>query len=159
MSSTQISPMTLKDIREVKKIEVENNLSHWSEADYANEIERIDSIALIAKTSKKAIGFFVARLIMKEADKADVDNFQGEIEIYNLAVEKQFHRKGIGRKLLSECFKRGKLGQIGRIWLEVRESNFGAIEFYKTHGFEVIYQRKNFYHTPIEDALVLSLEL
>jgi len=51
--AVNICSMSGIDIVEVKKIEAEFNLSPWSIEDYYNEIERTDSISLVAKVDKK----------------------------------------------------------------------------------------------------------
>lgn len=113
---------------------------------------------MVAKAANEVIGFLVARLIMITIDNQNFNSFcnESEVEIYNLAVEKQFRRMGVGRNLLNEIFKCKEPRWIGKIWLEVRESNQEAIKFYMANGFTIIYQRKNFYHSPTEDALVLK---
>ena len=46
-----------------------------------------------------------------------------------------------------------------KIWLEVRESNQPAIDFYRQHGFAVLGRRRAYYRAPMEDALLLGREL
>jgi len=43
--------------------------------------------------------------------------------------------------------------------LEVRTANLAALRFYEHHGFEVIGRRKQYYVSPVEDALVLRARL
>jgi len=43
--------------------------------------------------------------------------------------------------------------------LEVRESNTPALQLYQRAGFKKAGVRKNYYSTPVEDALVLSFVL
>ena len=44
------------------------------------------------------------------------------------------------------------------IFLEVRESNIPAIEFYRKNGFEKIGVRKNYYHDTNEAAHIMIKE-
>ena len=45
------------------------------------------------------------------------------------------------------------------LFLEVRESNEGARGLYAKVGFEVVGVRKDYYHEPVEDAIVMKLDL
>jgi len=45
------------------------------------------------------------------------------------------------------------------VYLEVRKSNEAAIELYKKHGFAPVRQRKDYYSSPVEDAIVMVMKL
>ena len=45
------------------------------------------------------------------------------------------------------------------IFLEVRESNKVAINFYKKNNFKEISIRKNYYSEPTENAIIMKLEV
>ena len=44
------------------------------------------------------------------------------------------------------------------IFLEVRESNQVAINFYKKNNFKQISIRKGYYSDPTEDAIIMKME-
>ena len=73
--------------------------------------------------------------------------------ITNIAVLPSFRRRGLGRAIVdalkSEAQKRG----ITVVFLEVRESNEGAIALYLSEGFSECGKRKGFYRHPTEDAI------
>jgi ribosomal-protein-alanine N-acetyltransferase len=48
---------------------------------------------------------------------------------------------------------------ISRIWLEVRASGSSARRLYEKFGFVESGRRKSYYTDPLEDAVVMSLEL
>jgi ribosomal-protein-alanine N-acetyltransferase len=48
--------------------------------------------------------------------------------------------------------------QVKYYYLEVRDSNFGAQALYEKLGFRRVGLRKNYYHNPVEDAVVMALE-
>lgn len=160
------------DIPSVKKIEIENNLAPWTIEDYRKEVYREDSLAYTASMNGKIVGFIIARLITFEKLKysnsenktENLDRYinryelEHEIEIYNICVIRQYRKNGIGKTLFGTILNKTP-HQISNIWLEVRKSNRGAIEFYKNLNFQIISQRKNFYRNPSEDGLVLKLEL
>ena len=110
--------------------------SQWEAASY------LDQDCLVAVLSGRVVGFLATR-----ATAAD------EGEILNMAVEPQFRRTGIGRMLLETLLAKGR-----RVWfLEVRESNYGAINLYKTLGFSPAGRRENYYDEPVEAAIVMRL--
>ena len=76
----------------------------------------------------------------------------GECELLNLVVDPACRRQGIGRQLLE-----GLLRQRGNtVFLEVRESNLAAREFYKSLGFKEVSVRKKYYDWPSESAIVMK---
>lgn len=148
--------MTEDSIEIVKKIEIECGLSKWTFEDYKEELNRIESVALISKTNSSITGFLVARLIMHSESQLD---FINEAEIYNIGVKAEFRKEGIAQALLNRFIYRAKIHKVSKIWLEVRESNYPAINFYQKNNFFIIGSRRNFYHSPVEDALAMSLNL
>ncbi len=68
-----------------------------------------------------------------------------EARILMLAVKENYRRKGIGsalmRKFMAICKSEGLLS----IRLEVRTTNYTAIEFYKKFGFNIISFIPNYY--------------
>lgn len=157
----KLREMVPEDIDEVLAIQLENGLSHWSGESYLEEIERSESIALCVQDLEKVSGFIVARLIMSEKEIADVPSPRKrfEAELLNLGISKSKHRQGFGGSLLTACFELLSQLAVQTIWLEVRESNLQAIEFYKKNGFLTAYFRKSYYTCPVENAVVMKKSL
>ncbi|MGT2888043.1 ribosomal protein S18-alanine N-acetyltransferase [Streptococcus didelphis] len=78
----------------------------------------------------------------------------GEMEITHIAVLKAFQGQGLAKKLL-EKIRDVQLP----IFLEVRESNLVAQTLYQHFGFVEIAKRKNYYHNPLETALIMKRDL
>jgi ribosomal-protein-alanine N-acetyltransferase len=110
-------------------------LARWDPADY------LAFDFLVAASGCRVIGFIVAR-----------DVAPHESEVVNLAVEPSVRRCGVARQLMGEIQLRHK----GYIFLEVRESNYGAREFYQVCGFEQVSKRPGYYQNPLEAAIVLK---
>lgn len=72
-------------------------------------------------------------------------------EIFKIGVKEQFKRKGYGTSLITFA----KENCINKIYLEVRESNDVAINFYLSNGFIVNGRRKKYY-SGNEDAILLE---
>jgi ribosomal-protein-alanine N-acetyltransferase len=96
----------------------------------------------VYECNKEIVGFVAFSIMYEKA------------EIIDIAVKDEYSRQGIGSKLLTyvidECLK--NKGE--SITLEVRNSNYKAISFYKKHGFREISVRKSYYQDG-EDALVM----
>ncbi|MCL2143952.1 MAG: ribosomal protein S18-alanine N-acetyltransferase [Endomicrobia bacterium] len=78
---------------------------------------------------------------------------EGETEILSIAVDPQFRRRSIAKKMLEYMQNDVKTENPGNIFLEVRESNDAAQKLYLSFGFEKIGIRKAYYTD--EDAIVL----
>ena len=73
-------------------------------------------------------------------------------EILAIATIEEYRNKGIAQKLLDKI-------KTKNIFLEVRESNQIAINFYKKNNFKEISIRKNYYSKPTENAIIMKLEV
>ncbi|MBR6916084.1 MAG: ribosomal protein S18-alanine N-acetyltransferase [Clostridia bacterium] len=82
-----------------------------------------------------------------------------EAEITNLAVAKNERRQGIGSAILDYLIVTAAGVSARRIFLEVRESNSGAIALYSSRGFKSIGKRIGYYRLPKEDAIIMMLEI
>ncbi|RLC55967.1 MAG: ribosomal-protein-alanine N-acetyltransferase [Candidatus Cloacimonadota bacterium] len=141
----KIREMKREDIPNIMKMEKELFAASWEEEMFIEEIEK--QYAYVLEIKNKIIGYICGWKLLDE------------FNITNIAVAPDFQRKGFGKvlvkflmsKLLDEkCFK---------FFLEVRESNQAAKKLYDKLGFVVIGLRKNYYHSPEEDAMVLGTNL
>lgn len=73
-----------------------------------------------------------------------------EVEVLQIAVKRAFQGQGLAQQLLAQ------LPDQKEIFLEVRVSNQPAQGLYKKMHFEEIARRKNYYHDPIEDAVIMK---
>ena len=118
----------------------------WSPASY-EEAVRAGQLVLVAELGGSLSGFVVCRFVV------------GEGEILNVAVAPSHRRKGVGSKLLAEVMEEAKANRVQRVYLEVRESNGGAITFYEKHGFAKSGRRTSYYHNPTDNAVVMEKKL
>lgn len=144
-----IRPAVPADIPQLERIAEESRLSPWTQQSYIDEIDRPDSIFLLAGTSDSVIlGFIVGRIVPGP-----------DAEIYNIAVAENARRQRVGNGLLAEFISLCKASKVEGIWLEVRESNTNALKFYSHAGFEKMSSRPRFYSNPVEDAIVMKLSI
>ena len=73
-------------------------------------------------------------------------------EILAIATVEEYRNKGIAQELLDKIKTKD-------IFLEVRESNQTAINFYKKNKCKEISIRKNYYSKPTENAIIMKLEV
>lgn len=76
-----------------------------------------------------------------------------EAEVLQIAVKCAYQGRGLAQQLLAQ------LPDQKEIFLEVRVSNQPAQGLYKKMHFEEIARRKNYYHDPIEDAVIMKRNL
>jgi [ribosomal protein S18]-alanine N-acetyltransferase len=89
-------------------------------------------------------GFILGREILDEG------------EILNLAVERENRGRGAGTALVKKMLSAFAARGVSRVFLEVRESNLGAIAFYQKLGFRQVGRREGYYREPLEAALVFE---
>ena len=82
-----------------------------------------------------------------------------EGEIMNVAVDPAWQGQGIGREMMSRFLGLARSQGISRIILEVRVSNHRAIRLYTSLGFQSCGIRRNLYDRPLEDGIVMQLEM
>ncbi|HET7106608.1 MAG TPA: ribosomal protein S18-alanine N-acetyltransferase [Candidatus Acidoferrum sp.] len=136
------------DAAEVAKILSEaREAASWSE-EALRETAMLPGVAAFVGERGEAItGIVVGRQVLDEA------------EILNLAVRPGERRQGEGRALVQRVVQQFVERQVSRVFLEVRESNAGAIAFYRGLGFQAIGVRKDYYRDPSEAATVMDLWL
>lgn len=118
----------------------------WSEGSVASELENPLSRWLVALEGEQVLGYVGSQTVLDESD------------MMNLAVDPAFRRRGIARALV--CALMEQLRKMGSrcLTLEVRASNESAQALYACLGFVQVGRRKNYYHHPKEDALILRKE-
>ena len=79
-----------------------------------------------------------------------------ECEILNFAVCREKRGQGYGKELLDALLKRAETHGAKTVFLDVRKTNETAIYVYKNAGFQICGERKNFYHNPQEDAVLMK---
>lgn len=143
MSEVQIRMMEKADLEKICEIEKENFSIPWSEKSFMESMMREDTVFLTAVCGGEIAGYLGCYCI------------DGAGEITNVAVGRNFRRKGIASQLLERLFEEGaRLGTM-EYFLEVRESNEPAIALYRTKGFAGEGIRKNFYEKPTENAVIM----
>ena len=82
-----------------------------------------------------------------------------DAQITNVAVHPDARRRGLGRQIFAALLKEASARALESLTLEVRASNLPAIALYESMGLVCLGKRKRFYTAPIEDALVMGIQL
>jgi [ribosomal protein S18]-alanine N-acetyltransferase len=151
----RIRPIEPSHIADLIRIAEETNLSPWSAQNYLDELKNGNAIMLcLIAEDNSTVGFVVGRFVPGGEIEIVTD-----AEIYNIAITENEQRKGFGQQLFEGFVKACRERQAENIWLEVRESNNKAIDFYEKNGFERVQMRPSFYENPREHAILMKLIL
>ena len=127
----------------VAELEKQNFSEPWPEIAVRGELTNKLALWLVALDGETVVGYVGSQTVLQEAD------------MMNIAVADSHRRRGIARMLVEELIRQLDAYQLT---LEVRVSNAGAIALYDSLGFTQVGLRKNYYHKPKEDALILRKE-
>jgi ribosomal-protein-alanine N-acetyltransferase len=127
-----------EDLKEIAAIQAASpEAAAWDPAGY------LDYGCLVGVRHGRVAGFFAYR----EAGP-------GECEILNLAVAPEARRRGMATALAGEVTALAG----GAVFLEVRCSNAAARKLYEKLGFRQVGLRKDYYHSPPEDGIVMRFQ-
>lgn len=147
-----IRPMILADIPRVIEItSALEQLPHYSQVIWAGMLDPQSHprrVALVASPPSGEIhGFALTSLFPPQA----------ELEI--IAVPLSSRGRGIATCLLRSLLAHLHQAAIHELWLEVRSSNSPAIDLYRKLGFRVTGRRPRYYADPVEDGLLMDLQI
>lgn len=133
-----------KYLEELSKIEKECFSHFWTEKDLAESLREKSVNAYLFVQNNEAVGYILFRTVLDES------------EILRIGTKKEYRRKGVAESLIKYYFEKSKRIGVEKIFLEVRQSNFGAIELYKKLGFKQICIREKYYENT-EDAVIMAV--
>ena len=142
-----VGPATRDDLDAVVGLEVVAFADPWMRPAFEAALKERHARFRVARTTEGVIGYLIAWFVLDEG------------EIANLAVAPTARRRGVARALLEEIIGEARASGLVRLFLEVRESNAAARALYSSRGFEPVARRARYYRKPVEDAIVLRLEL
>jgi ribosomal-protein-alanine acetyltransferase len=138
-----IKKLTINDVDYIEQIfNLEKDIfknSAFSKESTENLVKADNSFIYAYLVDEKVCGYLMV------LDSIDV------YEILAIATVEEYRNKGIAQELLDKIKTKD-------IFLEVRESNEKAINFYKKNNFKQISIRKGYYSDPTEDAIIMKME-
>lgn len=145
----EIKPLPPCDVPAACQLEVEAGLRSVGEVAMLARLANSQSLILAAYRSidSDLIGLFSGWIVVDE------------LEVDNLVVDALMRKQGVGSALLQAALEQAWQRDAKLAFLEVRESNSAAITLYTSVGFSAVGRRRAYYQSPVEDALILRLEL
>lgn len=143
-SALTFRTMNRTDLKQVMDIEVQAYSHPWTMGIFR------DCLRLhrcwVAEQAESIVGYAVLMMA------------PGESHVLNVCVKPDQQRKGIGRELLRLMMQESEKSGVDMALLEVRRSNYSAIELYQSEGFHELGVRKNYYpsHSGREDAIIFA---
>lgn len=132
-----------RDLEEISKIEKSSFPTPWPRSMFEVMYSRNSEGFKVAVLDSKIVGYGIIRT---EMTMRSGEGIYGKVgHLLDLAVREEYRRKGIGSLLLNELedFVRNK--GVDELWLEVREGNRDAREFYLKNNFEDVGIRRVYY--------------
>jgi ribosomal-protein-alanine N-acetyltransferase len=146
--------MALDDLDRIMEIEKDGFAHPWSAELIRREMLHDWSTILLATELRTGPGHLPTEAILGFVVYWLVHD---ELHILNIATAVEERRRGIGRALMDEAARRGRIAGAVLATLEVRRSNVSAIALYRNLGYRQIGVRPNYYVDEGEDAIVMTL--
>lgn len=139
-----IQRMKQEDLDEVLRIEKESFSDPWVRGCFLADIKKELACPAVIRIGEKLVGYTCLWRV------------DDELQIANIAVDKEYRGKGIAKRLLEWIMEQALKLNCKNVTLEVRESNSAAIGLYDQYGFREIRRRKKYYRFPVEDAIIME---
>ena len=133
------------DATRIAEMEEEYFSDPWQKKDIFSYICSEDGMCFTALENNEPIAYVIGRIIAPEG------------EIYRIAVDEKYRRRGVGYRLLSFALKTERGRGLESTFLEVRKKNLAARRLYLAYGFREIGERKKYYKNPEDDAILMLL--
>jgi len=143
--------MAVADVKAVHAIDTRSFSLPWTERSFLFEVtENQNSLPWVAEWveagARRVVAAVVVWLIVDEA------------HVGTIAVEPEFRRRGIGRRLLVRALLDALSRGAQTAMLEVRRGNQAARQLYEEMGFHEVGVRPRYYSDNGEDAILMNLD-
>lgn len=105
--------------------------SEKGQAYFKKRIARDSSIVLVAEVKTKIVGYLLIFV-----DSHSIRKINPIAEIENMFISEEYRAHGVGTELMREAIKQVREKGAKNLEVEVEAQNSGAINFYKSNGFE-----------------------
>ncbi len=119
------------DLEKIYRIEAEAYRSPWSVEGLVSEVASQNSRFFVAELDGKIVGYILIWIVLDE------------LHLLKIATASEYRRRGIASSLIDYVINEFKRASV--LYLEVREKNAIARNFYKKLGFVENGIRKNYY--------------
>lgn len=146
MAGLIIERAVADDLAAVHALEQRCFPAPWRREFFESEISNPGRFNLVARREGGVVAYLFAAWIVDE------------MHINKIAVDERLRRQGIAFALMERCTAFAVAQGVTSIWLEVRQSNDEAQQFYHVLDFEAEYIRKGYYPDG-EAAVVMTKDL
>ena len=115
----------------------------WSVKAFEQALGNPNALIFAAVCGGEVVGFLNGSYVLDEA------------ELLNIAVSEKHRKSGIAGMLVTVFEEELRKLGVKTVYLEVRESNAPARGLYEKHGFTQNGLRKNYYRSPVENAVLM----
>ena len=136
-----------EDVEAIASVLSESPEISWSESQVREEIDGKGRLALVGCCHGMLVGFCFVRALDETA------------ELLLIAIRSQVRRRGYASEIAKQIAVELKGIGVREVFLEVRKSNEGAIQFYRELGYIQVDVRRKYYRNPVDDAILLKLPL
>lgn len=144
----EIRSLREADLDAVLAIENASFTTPWRRVTFEGLLRRTDTDLLAATLPDgRLVGYAALWTVVDQS------------ELGNVAVAPDGRGRGVGRRLVQEGMRRVAARGSRECFLEVRESNQGAQALYRSLGYQTVGRRRRYYRDPVEDALVMRVDL
>ena len=109
---------SFSDLDQISTIEKETNKYPWSPNNFQSSMEAGNS-SIVLKYKKNILGYAFFSVVGTDS------------HLLNITVSKNYQGRGYGKKILEKVLFQSKVLGATIVFLEVRVSNYRAIEFYE----------------------------
>lgn len=133
----------LRDMPAVLEIEASSFEFPWTEDDFGRCLRQRNCIGMVAESDGRVVGYMIYELQSQQ------------LHLLNFAVHPSERRRGVGRQMIEKLV--GKLSPTNRnrMFLEVREKNLPAQQFFRSMGFRARAVLREFYVDPPDESAYL----
>lgn len=143
-SDSKETTYTAKDLFELAEVSYPHG-SPWSTETFKKDLQQPYVQYEVVYLGTKLLGFIGYRQLFDE------------VELTNIALHPDVKGCGLSQLFLVQWIEKLKEARV--VHLEVRKSNQVAIHVYKKIGFKLINIRQDYYDYPVEDAVIMNLEM
>lgn len=147
-TETTFRPMQVSDLDAIMAIELMIYPYPWTRGNFSDSL-RAGYSCWVLEESQQIIGYSVLMMVLDEA------------HLLNLSIAGEYQGRGLGRFLLEHMMQTGRNHGASNMFLEVRPSNFPAMNLYARAGFNEMAIRRSYYPAKggREDAILMGMAL
>ncbi len=145
-----LRPAVAADVPTLAELDAACFGNPWSDSIWAQEVARDVAEVTVALSHDPLVGLVGASCVWQVADEA---------HLLRIATRPTFRGRGVARDLLEAALVSARAAGCVSMLLEVARRNRAALALYDRTGFSVVGERKGYYATPPDDALLMRRDL